>query len=205
MASAARHPGMFAAAASYSGLLHSRYQGDPRCHGDRWAAHNPSDLAPGCAASACSCRSSAAGPARSTDLGYWQGQQIEQALRPQSLAFVERLRQLGIPLRFNAYDPGNPRLALLAAGAAPVAAAAAGRPQDRRQASRLATQPAGLWRYRIRSISWRIRSSDRGLRQYTSQAFSTSPMPQRNSGNAGQKKSAPVNAQVPIREEFTTR
>ena len=71
MAYAARHPGMFAAAASYSGLLHTRYQGDPvagpqmiqdllrqfgqdpgalwgdpRRHGGLWAAHNPHDLAP---------------------------------------------------------------------------------------------------------------------------------------------------------------
>jgi diacylglycerol O-acyltransferase / trehalose O-mycolyltransferase len=71
MAYAARHPGMFAPAASYSGLLHTRYQGgpvagprliqdllrefgedpdalwgDPRRQGDLWAAHNSYDLTP---------------------------------------------------------------------------------------------------------------------------------------------------------------
>ena len=39
--------------------------------------------------------------------GNRQGQQIEQALRPQSLAFVEQLRRLSIPVRFEAYDPGT--------------------------------------------------------------------------------------------------
>ena len=71
MAYAARHPGMFAAAASYSGLLHTRFDGDPltgpkltqdllrdfgedpdalwddpQRHGDTWAAHNLYDLVP---------------------------------------------------------------------------------------------------------------------------------------------------------------
>jgi diacylglycerol O-acyltransferase / trehalose O-mycolyltransferase len=65
---AARHPGMFSAAASYSGVVHSTYQsptgenlvkgaiqftggdpnalwGDPAVHPEIWAAHNPFDLA----------------------------------------------------------------------------------------------------------------------------------------------------------------
>jgi diacylglycerol O-acyltransferase / trehalose O-mycolyltransferase len=133
MAYAARHPGMFAAAASYSGLLHTRYQGDPvagpqmiqdllrqfgqdpgalwgdpRRHGGLWAAHNPHDLAPrlrgvGLFVSAGSGRP---GPLDGPS-GNRQGQQIERALRPQSQAFVERLHQLGIPVRFDAYDPGT--------------------------------------------------------------------------------------------------
>jgi S-formylglutathione hydrolase FrmB len=94
MTYAARHPAMFAAAASSSGLLHTRDQGRPvpgprliqdllgdvgedpdapwgdlRRHRDSWAAHNPYDLAPGSAASPCSSRSAAADPARSTGLG----------------------------------------------------------------------------------------------------------------------------------------
>jgi alpha-glucoside transport system permease protein len=132
MAYAARHPGMFAAAASYSGLLHTRYQGDPlpgprmiqdllrdfdedpdalwgdpRRHGDLWAAHNPYDLAPrlrevGLFVSVGNGQPGPLdGPATNGQL-----QQIEQALYPQNLAFVERLRQLGIPVRFDAYGPG---------------------------------------------------------------------------------------------------
>ena len=132
MAYAARHPGMFRAAASYSGLLHTRYQGDPlpgprmiqdllrdfdedpdalwgdpRRHGDRWAAHNPYDLAPrlrevGLFVSVGNGQPGPLdGPATNGQL-----QQIEQALYPQNIAFVERLRQLGIPVRFDDYGPG---------------------------------------------------------------------------------------------------
>jgi alpha-glucoside transport system permease protein len=132
MAYAARHPGMFRAAASYSGLLHTRYQGDPlpgprmiqdllrnydedpdalwgdpRRHGDLWAAHNPYDLAPqlrevGLFVSVGNGQPGPLdGPATNGQL-----QQIEQALYPQNLAFVERLRQLGIPVRFDNYGPG---------------------------------------------------------------------------------------------------
>jgi alpha-glucoside transport system permease protein len=132
MAIAARHPGMFRAAASYSGLLHTRYQGDPlpgprmiqdllrdydedpdalwgdpRRHGDLWAAHNPYDLAPqlrevGLFVSVGNGQPGPLdGPATNGQL-----QQIEQALYPQNLAFVERLRQLGIPVRFDNYGPG---------------------------------------------------------------------------------------------------
>jgi diacylglycerol O-acyltransferase / trehalose O-mycolyltransferase len=132
MAYAARHPGMFRAAASYSGLLHTRYQGDPlpgprmiqdllrnydedpdalwgdpRRHGDLWAAHNPYDLAPrlrgvGLFVSVGNGQPGPLdGPATNGQL-----QQIEQTLYPQNLAFVERLRQLGIPVRFDNYGPG---------------------------------------------------------------------------------------------------
>jgi alpha-glucoside transport system permease protein len=132
MAYAARHPGMFRAAASYSGLLHTRYQGDPlpglrmiqdalrnfdedpdalwgdpRRHGDLWAAHNPYDLAPrlrgvGLFVSVGNGQPGPLdGPATNGQL-----QQIEKALYPQNLAFVERLRQLGIPVRFDNYGPG---------------------------------------------------------------------------------------------------
>jgi diacylglycerol O-acyltransferase/trehalose O-mycolyltransferase len=133
MAYAARHLGMFAAAASYSGLLHTRYQGgpvtgprmvqdllrqfaenpgalwgDPRHHSDRWAAHNPHDLAPRLRGVELfvTAGSGRPGPLDGSSANR-QGQQIEQALRPQSRAFVERLRQLGIPVRFDDHDPGT--------------------------------------------------------------------------------------------------
>ena len=61
---------------------------------------------PSYARSACSSRSATASLARSTDYTNGQLQQIEQALYPQNLAFVERLRQLGIPVQFDNYGPG---------------------------------------------------------------------------------------------------
>jgi alpha-glucoside transport system permease protein len=132
MAYAARHPGMFRAAASYSGLLHTRYQGDPlpgprmiqdllrqfdedpdalwgdpRRHGDLWAAHNPYDLAPRLRGVGLfvSVGNGQPGPLDGPGTNR-QLQQFEQALYPQNLAFVERLGQLGIPVRFDDYGPG---------------------------------------------------------------------------------------------------
>jgi diacylglycerol O-acyltransferase/trehalose O-mycolyltransferase len=91
MAYAARHPGMFRAAASYSGLLHTRYQGGPvpgpQVVQDLLRAFNqdpqpsgvipsgraragpgttPMTLRPGCVRSACSSRSATGNLARST-------------------------------------------------------------------------------------------------------------------------------------------
>jgi diacylglycerol O-acyltransferase / trehalose O-mycolyltransferase len=91
MAYAARHPGMFRAAASYSGVLHTRYQGDPTpgtqiiqgtlgtstkiptpCGATRSSRPTsgppttPTTLPPSCATSACSCRSATGSRARST-------------------------------------------------------------------------------------------------------------------------------------------
>jgi S-formylglutathione hydrolase FrmB len=132
MAYAARHPGMFQAAASYSGLLHTRYPGDPvpgprmiqnllrdfgenpdavwgdpQRQGDVWAAHNPYDLAPRLRGVRLfvSVGNGRPGPLDGP-AGNPEGQRIEQALRPQNLAFVDRLGQLGIPVRFDAHDPG---------------------------------------------------------------------------------------------------
>jgi diacylglycerol O-acyltransferase / trehalose O-mycolyltransferase len=133
MAYAARHPGMFRAAASYSGLLHTRWQGepvagpqvvegllrddgedprdlwgDPVRQADVWAAHNPYDLAPRLRGVELfvSVGDGQPGPLdRGGDTR--QAQQSERALRPQSVAFVERLRQLRIPVRFDAYSPGT--------------------------------------------------------------------------------------------------
>ena len=133
MAYAARHPGMFRAAASYSGLLHTRYDGppspgapivqnllgtfgedpgalwgDPARNAGVWAAHNPHDLAPRLrgvdlfVSAGNGQPGPLDGPAPSA-----QAQQIEADLYPQSLAFVERLRQLGIPVRFDDYGPGT--------------------------------------------------------------------------------------------------
>jgi diacylglycerol O-acyltransferase/trehalose O-mycolyltransferase len=130
---APRHPGMFRAAASYSGLLHTRYEGgpipgpqfvqnllraydedpdalwgDPDRQATVWAAHDPYDLAPELRGVELfvSVGNGGLGPLeRPTTTA--QAQQIEPALLPQNTAFVERLRQLGIPVRFDAYGPGT--------------------------------------------------------------------------------------------------
>jgi diacylglycerol O-acyltransferase / trehalose O-mycolyltransferase len=133
MAYAARHPGMFAAAASYSGLLHTRYQGDPvagpeliqgllrdfgedpgalwgdpRRQGEVWAEHNPYDLAPRLRGVRLfvSFGDGRPGP---LDIPAVSGEarRIERDLYPQNRAFVERLRQLGIPVRSDDYGPGT--------------------------------------------------------------------------------------------------
>jgi diacylglycerol O-acyltransferase/trehalose O-mycolyltransferase len=128
MAYAARHPGMFRAAASYSGNLHTRYLGppfngpnvvqdqlgefhedpnalwgDPQQQGDIWAAHNPYDLAPKLRGTRLfvSFGDGQPGP-HDTDTF---AQALEQALYPQNTAFVQRLHQLGIPVTVDAYSP----------------------------------------------------------------------------------------------------
>jgi diacylglycerol O-acyltransferase / trehalose O-mycolyltransferase len=133
MAYAARHPGLFQAAASYSGVVHTRYQGmpttgpqiiqgtlgdfheapdalwgDPQQQADIWAAHNPYDLAPRLRGIRLfvSVGNGQPGPLDGPATS-GQAQEIEQILYPQSTAFVKRLRQLGIPVRFDNYGPGT--------------------------------------------------------------------------------------------------
>ncbi|HWD44952.1 MAG TPA: alpha/beta hydrolase family protein [Actinomycetota bacterium] len=132
MAYAARHPGMFAAAASYSGLLHSRYQGDPvpgpqliqgllrqfgedpdalwgdpRRQGEVWAEHNPYDLASRLHGIRLfvSFGNGQPGPLDTPAVSE-EARRAEGSIYPQNVAFVERLRQLGIPVRSDAYGSG---------------------------------------------------------------------------------------------------
>lgn len=136
MAYAARHPGMFRAAASYSGVLDTRYQGppqsateiiqgilsdynedptalwgDPQQQGDIWAAHNPYDLAPKLRGTRLfvSVGNGQPGPLDKpgTSEQAQTEQMIEQNVHPLSVAFVKRLRQLGIPVTFDNYGPGT--------------------------------------------------------------------------------------------------
>lgn len=133
IAYAARHPGMFRAAASYSGLLDTRYEGapipgpqlvqnilrgfdqdpralwgDPNQQAEVWAAHNPEDLAPRLRGVDLfvSVGNGRPGPLDGP-APKQQAQQLEQALYPQNVAFVERLRRLRIPVRFDAYGAGT--------------------------------------------------------------------------------------------------
>jgi diacylglycerol O-acyltransferase / trehalose O-mycolyltransferase len=132
IAYAARHPGRFRAAASYSGMLDTRYQGgpvpgpqlvqgllrsfnadplalwgDPHAQAGIWAAHNPTDLAPRLRGVDLfvSVGTGQPGPL-DRPAANSQARQIEQALHPQSVAFVRRIRQLGIAVQFDAYGPG---------------------------------------------------------------------------------------------------
>ncbi|HEY2958847.1 MAG TPA: alpha/beta hydrolase family protein [Actinomycetota bacterium] len=133
MAYAARHPGMFRAAASYSGVVHTRYQGrptpgpqlvqgtlrgfgedpdalwgDPQRQAGTWAAHNPYDLAPRLRGVGLfvSVGNGRPGPLDGPESG-GDAQQIERALYAQNTAFVARLRRLGIPVRLDDYGPGS--------------------------------------------------------------------------------------------------
>jgi S-formylglutathione hydrolase FrmB len=112
---AARHPGLFKAAASYSGVLdttdHDLFDGeaafgDPVTDAANWEAHNPLDLAP-----------------EHTDLAlyvsYGDGQpgpldpagttasDLELWVAPQNDAFVARLDELGMEATVDAYGPGT--------------------------------------------------------------------------------------------------
>ncbi|HEX6677465.1 MAG TPA: alpha/beta hydrolase family protein [Actinomycetes bacterium] len=129
MAYAARHPGMFRAAASYSGVVDTRYQGvpeviqatlrgfdedpdalwgDPQRQAGVWAAHNPYDLAPKLRGIRlfASVGNGQPGPLHGAATS-GQAREIEHDLYPQNTAFVKRLRQLGIPVEFDAYGPGT--------------------------------------------------------------------------------------------------
>jgi diacylglycerol O-acyltransferase / trehalose O-mycolyltransferase / mycolyltransferase Ag85 len=133
MAYAARHPGMFRAAAAFSGILDTRFQGgpvsgptfvqnlvrafgedpqalwgDPRRQAGVWAAHDPYDLAPRLRGVDLfvSVGNGQPGPL-DTAAPDRQARQIEQALRPQVLAFAGRLQQLAIPVHLDAYGRGT--------------------------------------------------------------------------------------------------
>lgn len=129
MSYAARHPGMFQAAASYSGDLHTGYPGraqdiqdllaafgedpkalwgDPQTQADVWAAHNPYDLAPELDGIALfvSTGNGELGPLDEPAVAAL-AQSIERDLAPESEAFATRLEELGIPVVYDAYGPGT--------------------------------------------------------------------------------------------------
>jgi diacylglycerol O-acyltransferase / trehalose O-mycolyltransferase len=112
---AARHPGMFAAAASFSGVLHplaepkiwlglfNAYTDDPlKVWGDlkrdraNWAAHDPAELAARLRGTRIFV-SSGSGP----------GDATEAIVGRESRAFAARLRKLGIPAQLHLYRGGH--------------------------------------------------------------------------------------------------
>ena len=124
---AARHPGAFVAAASFSGIVHTRQSpeesraylgllrdqgehpyrlwGAPNVDADRWAAHNPYDLAPRLTAiplfiSVGDGRPGPLNPGGADD-------PIEPSLLAENEALRERLEQLGAKATFDFYGPGS--------------------------------------------------------------------------------------------------
>ena len=124
----ARHPGLFAAAASFSGIVHTRLSGDhvqgylnllssqgedPRAlWGDPdddeeiWKAHNPYDLAPRLAGTKLfvSAGNGQPGP---LDRDQTSSDEIEISIGEENEALVERLAELGLDAQVELYGAGT--------------------------------------------------------------------------------------------------
>jgi diacylglycerol O-acyltransferase / trehalose O-mycolyltransferase len=125
MSYAARHRGLFAAAASYSGLLHpladTRFMlglfaayasdpraiwGDPVAQRETWAAHDPTALAPRLRGTRLfvSAGNGRPGP---LDPPGTRRNAVEATVHGESRAFAARLRRLGIPATSDFYGRGT--------------------------------------------------------------------------------------------------
>ncbi|GAA3042076.1 alpha/beta hydrolase family protein [Streptosporangium longisporum] len=123
MSYAARHPGMFQAAASFSGVLHTRdgnggvdwllerngehsvrLWGPPQ--DPEWAAHNPADLTGELREVRLfvSCGDGSPGPLDAPSTGRDEG---EASLLGQSVTFAERARASGAEVTADFYGPGT--------------------------------------------------------------------------------------------------
>ncbi len=116
MGYAARHPGMFRAAASYSGVMDAigsgidngvAMFGDPVAQADNWTAHNPLDLAPKLEGIPLYISYGDGQPGPLDAAGDTSPDQLEQWIAPQNDAFVARLGELGIPVTVDAYGHGK--------------------------------------------------------------------------------------------------
>jgi S-formylglutathione hydrolase FrmB len=124
MSYAARHPGMFAAAASFSGVVAPlRYAavtrgivsfgggdpdalwGSPTAQRKVWAAHDPIALAPRLRGTRLFVASGdgTAGPFDPPG----RTDPTERALHGENVAFADRLRSLGVPATVDLYGPGT--------------------------------------------------------------------------------------------------
>jgi diacylglycerol O-acyltransferase/trehalose O-mycolyltransferase len=115
MAYAARNPGMFLAAASYSGVVNigdpdfrmgPAVWGDKFAQADVWAQHNPVDLAEALRGVTLyvSYGNGQPGPLDPPGAVY---DELEGSLAVQNKAFVARLHELGIAATVDAYGPGT--------------------------------------------------------------------------------------------------
>lgn len=130
MSYAGRHPGMFAAAAAFSGLVHTTYEdtrgtsliegvlvkdgydpmalwGDAQLNADVWAAHNPYDLARNLVGIPLyvSCGNGTPGPLDPP--GTPPDLLIEPLLAQENAAFVSRIRAWGGTITADLYGPGT--------------------------------------------------------------------------------------------------
>lgn len=111
---AARHPGMYAAVASFSGVLDTdghpivdpNLWGDPKAQASTWAAHNPLDQAAGLRGIPLflSWGNGQPGPLDAPGTGR---DSTEQEIARENAAFAARLQQLGISATVDAYGPGT--------------------------------------------------------------------------------------------------
>jgi len=130
MSYAARHPDLFAAAASFSGALDtcqndpvaqpaveliSRSQGNPpnAVWGDsiadevRWRAHNPVDLAPNLRRTPLFVSTGNGVPGPYDDASSINASALEAGVNQQTMSFAHRLDALGIPYTGDFYGPGT--------------------------------------------------------------------------------------------------
>jgi diacylglycerol O-acyltransferase/trehalose O-mycolyltransferase len=125
---AARHPGEYAVAASFSGIVHTRLTpnvargylalvqsydsnplglwGDPDKQSDVWKRHNPYDFAPQLRGTRLFI-SSGNGQPGPLDLEGAVTDQIETGIGNENTAFGRRLRQLGIDAKLDLYGDGT--------------------------------------------------------------------------------------------------
>jgi diacylglycerol O-acyltransferase/trehalose O-mycolyltransferase len=128
LAYAAGHPGLFRAAASFSGIVDtrltpqesmryvdlvrsqgedpSRLWGDPRDDFAVWAAHNPYDLAPRLRGTRLFVAVGTGQPGPLDPAGT-AASTIETSLAAENAAFAGRLRALKIPAQLDFYGPGT--------------------------------------------------------------------------------------------------
>ncbi|MFD9893754.1 alpha/beta hydrolase [Amycolatopsis sp. NPDC059027] len=130
MSYAGRHPGMFRAAAAYSGLLHTTYQnargssliqgvlvkdgydpfalwGDPILNADVWAAHNPYMLADRLVGIPLYVACGNGQPGALDPPGAPPDVLIEPLCYEESAAFADRVRALGGSITTELYGPGT--------------------------------------------------------------------------------------------------
>ena len=114
MSYAARHPDLFAAAASFSGAVDTNNLADiavtpdsvygPRATQEvRWRAHNPWDLAANLRGLSLTIRTGNGLPGGP----YGGGDPVEVAVHQMSVSFHDRLVKLGIPSIWDDYGPGG--------------------------------------------------------------------------------------------------
>lgn len=126
MALAARHPGTFGAAASYSGILDTTalgmptvlnaivlrelspplmLWGSPRHEAENWRRHNPYDRAPGLTGTRLYVSQGSGLPGG--DFGNLEGAVLEGTLWSQAHRFTRELERLGIPAQTHLYQGGT--------------------------------------------------------------------------------------------------